>query len=268
MTTLERDHDQDPEVGEAPSIRAGRTARLRARVDLTSWGVGSLALVVSLGFLVLNAAYNQGRFLLPLDDVYIHLQYAKQIGLGHFLQYQDGMAPSTGASSLLYVLVLGAAFALGAQGGLLLYAAVGFGVVCMVATTVLALHLGRTVASPAVGAPPAAVLTALCGPLLWGATSGMEVGMVSVLAVGTVLAFVREQPLGRFPGHTAGGRPPRPGPAGGPRAGGCRARRHRGHAGAGPVGSGSSPRAPSWSPPPGARSRRWSPWVSGCSTCC
>ena len=197
MTTLERDHDQDPEVGEAPSVGAGRTARLRARVDLTSWGVGSLALVVSLGFLVLNAAYNQGRFSPPLDDVYIHLQYAKQIGLGHFLQYQDGMAPSTGASSLLYVLVLGAAFALGAQGGLLLYAAVAFGVVCMVATTVLALHLGRTVASPAVGAATA-VLTALCGPLLWGATSGMEVGMVSVLAVGTLLAFVREQPLGRF----------------------------------------------------------------------
>lgn len=183
----------------AAGARAGhRTARRPwTRIDPASWGVGGLALVVALGFVLLNAAYNQGRFSPPLDDVYIHLQYARQLGLGEFLRYQPGAPVSTGASSLLYILVLGAAYALGAGGGLLLYAAVGLGVVCTVATTVLTYHLGRLVASRTVGLATA-LLTALCGPLLWGATSGMEVGLVSALAVGTVLAFVREQPTGRF----------------------------------------------------------------------
>lgn len=52
--------------------------------DPLVWGPAGLALVVALGFLVANAAYNQGRFSPPLDDVYIHLEYARQIGLGHF----------------------------------------------------------------------------------------------------------------------------------------------------------------------------------------
>jgi hypothetical protein len=175
-----------------------RSARWRARrPDPLVWGPAGLALLVALGFVLVNTAYNQGRFSPPLDDVYIHLQYARQIGLGHFLEYQTGQPPSTGASSLLYVLVLGAASALGAPDGLLLYVAVGSGVLCTVATTVLVAHLGRAVASRWVGAA-AAVFTALCGPFLWGATSGMEVGLVAALAAATVLAFALEQPTGRF----------------------------------------------------------------------
>ena len=204
MTTVAREVVSDARTGreEAPAPsgygrREGPVRRRGRRPDPFVWGPAGLASVVALGFVVVNTAYNQGRFSPPLDDVYIHLQYARQIGLGHFLEYQTGQPPSTGASSLLYVLVLGSAFALGAQGGLLLYAAVGFGVLCAVATTVLVAHLGRTVASRAVGAV-AAMFTALCGPFLWGTTSGMEVGLVSALAVGTVLAFAREQPTARF----------------------------------------------------------------------
>ncbi|MEJ2886592.1 hypothetical protein [Actinomycetospora aeridis] len=200
MTTVEDDRVRDePDAATgAPATRPAARRPWWSGLDPAAWGLGALALVVALGFLLVNAAYNQGRFAPPLDDVYIHLQYARGIGLGQFLQYQDGMPPSTGASSLLYVLVLGAAFALGAQGGLLLYAAIGFGVVCTVATTVLAYHLGRSVASRATGIVTG-LLTALCGPLLWAATSGMEAGLVSALAVGTVLAFVHEQAAGRFP---------------------------------------------------------------------
>src|SRR5690606_29363991 len=36
------------------------------------------------------------------------------------------------------------------------------------------------------------------GPLLWGAASGMEVGLTAVLVTGSVLAFVRERPVGLF----------------------------------------------------------------------
>ncbi|WP_018331759.1 hypothetical protein [Actinomycetospora chiangmaiensis] len=159
-------------------------------------GVGVLALLTALAVVVVNAAHNQGRFVPPLDDVYIHLQYARQIGLGEFLRYQAGAPRTTGASSLLYVLLLGAASVV-VPSGLLLYAAVAFGVVCFVATVVLVALLGRELGSRRTGTA-AAALTAVCGPLLWGVTSGMEVALVAVLVAGLLLAFVREQPRRRF----------------------------------------------------------------------
>lgn len=168
----------------------------RGRPDGTVVAVATLAVLVAVAAVVVNAAYNQGRFVPPLDDVYIHLQYARQIGLGEFLRYQAGAPRTTGASSLLYVLVLGAASTV-LSAGLLLYAAVAFGALCFAATAVLVTLTGRALGSRRTGAA-AGVLTALCGPLLWGATSGMEVGLVAALAIGTLLAFVREQHAGRF----------------------------------------------------------------------
>ncbi|GLZ52755.1 hypothetical protein [Actinomycetospora sp. NBRC 106378] len=158
--------------------------------------VGALALLSALAVIAVDAAHNQGRFVPPLDDVYIHLQYARQIGLGEFLRYQAGAPRTTGASSLLYVLLLGAASVV-VPTGLLLYAAVAFGVLCFVATVVLVALLGRELGSRRTGTV-AAALTALCGPLLWGVTSGMEVALVAVLAAGLLLAFVREQRSGAF----------------------------------------------------------------------
>ncbi|WP_433801065.1 hypothetical protein [Actinomycetospora sp. CA-084318] len=164
--------------------------------DRALLGVGALALLASLAVVVVNLAHNQGRFVPPLDDVYIHLQYARQIGLGEFLRYQAGAPRTTGASSLLYVLLLGAASVV-LPSGLLLYAAVAFGIACFVGTVVLVALLGRELGSRHVGTV-AGVLTALCGPLLWGVTSGMEVALVAVLVAAVLLAFVREQPLGHF----------------------------------------------------------------------
>jgi hypothetical protein len=193
----------DPELG-AEEPRPDRTADHphgdlqphSRRPDASLLAVGALAVVTALATLALDAAYNQGRVVPPLDDVYIHLQYAHQIGLGEFLRYQPGAPRTTGASSLLYVVLLGVASVV-VPAGLLLYAALALGVVCFAGTVVLVALLGRALGSPRAGTV-AGVLTALCGPLLWGATSGMEVGLVAVLVAGTLLAFVRGQHAGRF----------------------------------------------------------------------
>lgn len=79
------------------------------RPDAPLLAVGGFAVVSALATLAVNAAYNHGHVVPPLDDVYIHLQYARQIGLGEFLRYQPGAPATTGASSLLYVLLLGVA---------------------------------------------------------------------------------------------------------------------------------------------------------------
>ncbi|TWG08157.1 hypothetical protein [Saccharopolyspora dendranthemae] len=178
--------------------RRGEVPAPRRRSDrIALWAVPLLAAVAGLGFVLVNVHYNGGFYIPPLDDTYIHLQYAKQIGQGQFLQYNDGDPISTGASSLLYVLVLGALHFVGLHGSALLPAAVLLGVVCHALTAGGVVLLGRRVAGPVAGAW-AGGLVALSGPLLWGATSGMEVSATALLLVATLVLLVREAPSGVF----------------------------------------------------------------------
>ncbi|TDC99335.1 hypothetical protein E1181_29665 [Saccharopolyspora terrae] len=186
----------EPELSEP--TRRGNIPASRWRADRTAlWAVPLLALLAGLSFVLVNVHYNGGHYIPPLDDTYIHLQYGKQIGQGEFLRYNDGDPISTGASSLLYVVVLGALHFLGMDGGLLMPAAVLSGVVCHALTAGGVLLLGRRVAGPIAGVW-AGVLVALSGPLLWGASSGMEVSITSLLLVATLLMLVREAPSGVF----------------------------------------------------------------------
>jgi len=100
-------------------------------------------------FVGTNLFYNRGEvsdkalnISAPLDDTFIHLQYGSQIGEGEWFRYNDGDPVSTGASSFLYVLVLGAARLVGFWSG---------------------------------------ALIAANGAYAWGATSGMEVALFSVM---------------------------------------------------------------------------------------
>ena len=167
------------------------------RRRLSAWLVGAGALVAGLCFALLDVHYNQGRYIPPLDDAYIHMQYGAQIGRGEFLQYNEGDPISTGASSLLYVLVLGLFHVVGLNGPLLLSSAVVFGVVCHALTAAGIVVLGRRLAGPVAGAW-AGGLTAFSGPLLWGAVSGMEVSMTALLLVATLLVLTSEAPHARF----------------------------------------------------------------------
>ena len=169
------------------SVRAGPTGGAR-RVDPIEWSVAGLAAVVGLVFVGVNLAYNGGRLVAPLDDVYIHLQYGRQLGLGHFFQFNTGDGVSTGASSLLYALILAAAYALGFTDDGLLGFAVGFGIVCFALTAALTCRLGTRLVARSVGMW-AGLLVALSGPLLWGSASGMEIGLVMLLVVGMLLTF-------------------------------------------------------------------------------
>jgi hypothetical protein len=105
----------------------------------------ALAVLVGCLFVGTNLYYNRGdlsdngvNISAPLDDTYIHLQYGRQIGEGEWFRYNDGDPVSTGASSFLYVLVLGAAHFLGFSDGHLL----GFAIILGAGLFVLAALLG------------------------------------------------------------------------------------------------------------------------------
>lgn len=187
-----RDPAERP-AGAAADPRPGtRPAR-----NAAPWLIGGLSLLVSGFFMLVSLAYNQWNFIPPLDDVYIHMQYASQLGSGHFLQYNTGDPMSTGASSLLYVVVLGAIHALGAHGTALLPAAMALGALCMALTAAMTYLLGTRLASRPVGIS-AGLLIALSGPLAWGATSGMEIAFTAFLLVALLVAFTSERATGRF----------------------------------------------------------------------
>ena len=168
-------------------VQAGSTGVTR-RFDAVAWSIGGLGAVLGVVFVGVDLAYNHGRLVAPLDDVYIHLQYGRQLGLGHFFAYNTGDSVSTGASSLLYALILGAAYAIGFHDNGLLGFAVGLGIACFALSAALTYRLGTRLVARSVGIW-AGLLVAVSGPLLWGSASGMEVGLVMLLVVAALLTF-------------------------------------------------------------------------------
>ncbi|WP_435157076.1 hypothetical protein [Amycolatopsis sacchari] len=180
------------------ATRETSTDRRRAtRRDPVPWLIGGLALLLGLVFVGSDLAFNEGKLLAPLDDVYIHLQYGRQIGLGEFFRFNTGDPVSAGASSFLYALVLGLAWTIGAHGSAFLAFAMGFNMLCFSLGAALTHLLGTRLVARPVGLW-SGLLVACSGPLLWGTTSGMEVGVVLLLVVASTLVLVHELPGGRF----------------------------------------------------------------------
>ncbi len=164
----------------------------------------ALAVLVGCLFVGTNLYYNRGdvsdngvNISAPLDDTFIHLQYGRQIGEGEWFRYNDGDPVSTGASSFLYVLILGAAHFLGVAGSYLLFFAIILGAALFALASLLGYELGRRLAGERAGLW-SGILIAANGAFAWGATSGMEVALFSVLILGTLLAFLRELSTGRL----------------------------------------------------------------------
>lgn len=110
----------------------------------------------------------------PLDDAYIHFQFAKAFARGEPLAFSPGAPPVAGATSFLWPLLLAVPFALGLQEHSIVWAAWFFG---FVALGLLAWEARRTAerfCSPLGGAGAAALVLAF-GANTWFAASGMEV---------------------------------------------------------------------------------------------
>ncbi len=156
--------------------------------DDRKWFVG-LALVAFVQAVVVAAvSWNLagGHFMLPLDDSYIHLQYARQLAAGSPLVYTEGAAPSGGMTSPLYVLLLSPALALGFDGVRGAAAAFAFGVLQWMLLPVWTYQLTKRLSHCLPGAIAGGLVLAN-GHLLWNFLSGMETGVYTLLLLGGVL---------------------------------------------------------------------------------
>nr|PZN22018.1 MAG: hypothetical protein DIU78_16415 [Pseudomonadota bacterium] len=121
----------------------------------------------------------------PLDDAYIHFQFARSFAEGTPLVYSPGSPPVAGATSLLWPALLAIPYALGARAHDLVWFAwlFGWGSLALLADEV------RRVARPlagAAGSVGAAGLVLCFGPNTWFAASGMEVVPLAWLLVRAV----------------------------------------------------------------------------------
>lgn len=133
-----------------------------------------------------------GRLGFPLDDSWIHLQFARQIAAGEGLAYNPGQWVA-GSSAPLWTALVAVVFALPVP---TLWGVKLLGGGCLLATVHatgrLAAELGL---SPGAGRL-AAVLVATSHWLVWAALAGMEVHLFTSLALWGLVLHLRERAAG------------------------------------------------------------------------
>lgn len=164
----------------------------------TGIGIGLIIVFITafFGWALLSAS--GGRPVAPLDDTYIHFQYARQIARGHPWQYNDGDALSTGATSPLYPFLLAIGYRVGFDGERLVWLALGLGVVSLGLSAWLLYRITeRLIKAHRLRSPVwthwaplgAAILFLLTGAVQWTYLSGMESGLFTVVVLAALDAF-------------------------------------------------------------------------------
>ena len=110
----------------------------------------------------------------PLDDAYIHFQYARAIAEGHPLRFQAGAPVTSGATSMLWPALLAPFWALGAREDGIVWAAWLLSFLALGGLAWEASRLADRLAGP-VAAIGAGAMTIAFGGFVWCAASGMEV---------------------------------------------------------------------------------------------
>ena len=178
-------------------------ASTRAAGGRRLWAWAALCTVVGMGallYLSISLSVSADPLLMPLDDTYIHFQYARQMAAGQPFAYHPGAPATSGGTSLLYPAVLALGYRLGFTGWSLAYWALALGALAFAGAAWLVYRIGAN--NPLVGEAAAdggiafalALAFALTGPFLWAALSGMETALFLLLVL---LAFYTVQ-QGRF----------------------------------------------------------------------
>jgi len=154
-----------------------------------------LAALLVLATATLSLAYTRQRagvwLSAPLDDTFIHFQYARQLARGRPLQFNDGDSLTTGASSPLYLVLLAPGWLIGFRGLKLLGWAwlVNGGLHLLAGLAIFSMVVRLTRRRSLAYTAQCAFL--LNGPLLWGVYSQMEVALFSTLILLTLHEVLR-----------------------------------------------------------------------------
>jgi len=135
------------------------------------------------------AAASHGYFPAPLDDVYIHFDFARSLAQGHPFEWVPGNGYSSGETSPLYAVVLALGWLIGFRGRLL-------GVWAAIVSVLAVASFMRSAQAVARPCPPwlsagVAVLVLSIGIVDWSLFSGMEVATFAAALGQALVALVR-----------------------------------------------------------------------------
>lgn len=114
-----------------------------------------------------------GQPAVPLDDAFIHFQYARNLASGHFFHYAPGEGYVAGATSLLWPILLAPFYFVGFRDLSIIWIAWALGFAAFGALLVEVHRLTDKLTGSAV-AMSASAMCALFGGFIWFAASGME----------------------------------------------------------------------------------------------
>lgn len=133
-----------------------------------------------------------GEFVLPLDDVYIHFQYARQIALGQPYVYNPGQPPTSGATSFIYPYVLAVGCVLGFQELRLSLWAMMIGALALLGSLWLVYKLLKAHEAPDWLAVLVALIFGVTGPISWHFMAGMETGLMMLFTLAALYGVVTQ----------------------------------------------------------------------------
>jgi hypothetical protein len=182
----------------SPQPTAESQSHQRASADRRRSRAVWLGCVVisALGLIIYTASAlspGAGAPILPLDDTYIHFQYARQLAAGQYAVYNPGLPPTSGATSFLYPFVLAPGIGLGFSD---LWLGLWALIVGAIAHALAAFWLYRildALGSPSGFSGALALIYAACGLPQWHAFSGMETALITAAVLGTLDALIRRR---------------------------------------------------------------------------
>jgi hypothetical protein len=170
-------------------------ARHPVRVQYATRGaIALVAIAIAWAFAVTVLRHTRPMGL-PLDDSYVYLTYAKQLGRGQPFTYAPGGGDSAGAASVLWPMVLAPLWALGARGHALVWASFVVSAALYVATALGVSRIVQQIAGGVAGVLAPVVLFAIA-PFAWTALSGLEVALASALLVTAIRLLLAAPPTG------------------------------------------------------------------------
>ena len=134
------------------------------------------------------------QVIMPLDDTYIHFQYARQIAAFQPYVYNPGLPPTSGATSFLYPYLLAVGDWLGFDGLNLGLWAMALGAVALAFSAWLVFRLAAALGTRTWLAGLIAALFAANGLLAWHFMSGMETGLTVLFTLLALYGLAARQP--------------------------------------------------------------------------
>lgn len=142
--------------------------------------IGIIFIILTAGYLISEYIITGHYWGVPLDDTWIHFRFAENFAKGHFFQYNVG-EPIPGTTSPLWVILMSIPFFI--SSGLYLPFSFIVGSLFFLLTILEVYKLSQKLGFTNNYSLLIALLTLVCGRLIWSSLSGMEITLAAWLLV-------------------------------------------------------------------------------------